>query len=46
MKGKLGVFKNKSLNTFLKYSFKYKWAMFAVIIMSTIAQQWEQFQLG
>jgi ATP-binding cassette subfamily B protein len=37
MKGKLGVFKNKSLNTFLKYSFKYKWAMFAVIIMSTIS---------
>lgn len=37
MKEKLGVFKNKSLNTFLKYSFKYKWAMFAVIIMSTIS---------
>ena len=37
MKGKLGVFKNKSLNTFLRYSFKYKWAMFAVIIMSTIS---------
>lgn len=37
MKEKLGVFKNKSLNTFLKYSFKYKWAMFAVIVMSTIS---------
>ncbi len=37
MKEKLGVFKNKSLNTFLRYSFKYKWAMFAVIIMSTIS---------
>ena len=37
MKEKLGVFKNKSLNTFLKYSFKYKWAMLAVIVMSTIS---------
>ena len=37
MKEKLGIFKNKSLNTFLRYSFKYKWAMFAVIIMSTIS---------
>ena len=37
MKEKLGIFKNKSLNTFLKYSFKYKWAMFAVIVMSTIS---------
>ncbi|WP_293959109.1 ABC transporter ATP-binding protein [uncultured Fusobacterium sp.] len=37
MKEKLGIFKNKSLNNFLKYSFKYKWAMFAVIVMSTIS---------
>lgn len=37
MKEKLGIFKNKSLNNFLRYSFKYKWAMFAVIVMSTIS---------
>lgn len=37
MKEKLGVFKNKSLNKFLRYSFKYKWVMFAVIVMSTIS---------
>ena len=37
MKEKLGIFKNKSLNTFLRYSFKYKWVMFAVIVMSTIS---------
>lgn len=37
MKEKLGVFKNKSLNTFLRYSFKYKWVMLAVIVMSTIS---------
>ena len=33
---KLNIFKNKSLNTFLKYSFKYKWAMVAVILMSIL----------
>ena len=37
MKEKLGIFKNKSLNTFLRYSFKYKWVMLAVIVMSTIS---------
>lgn len=37
MKEKLGVFKNKSLNTFLRYSFKYKWVMLAVVIMSTVS---------
>jgi ATP-binding cassette subfamily B protein len=37
MKEKLEIFKNKSLNTFLRYSFKYKWVMFAVIVMSTIS---------
>lgn len=33
---KLNVFKNKSLNTFLKYSFKYKWVMIAVVTMSAM----------
>lgn len=37
MKEKLGIFKNKSLNTFLRYSFKYKWVMLAVIVMSTVS---------
>ncbi|WP_297597423.1 ABC transporter ATP-binding protein [uncultured Cetobacterium sp.] len=32
----MGLFKNKSLNTFLKYSLKYKGAMVGVIILSTI----------
>ncbi|MEG1582680.1 MAG: ABC transporter ATP-binding protein [Cetobacterium sp.] len=32
----MGLFKNKSLNTFLKYSLKYKGAMAGVIILSTI----------
>ena len=30
-------FKNKSLNIFLGYSYRYKWHMIAVIILSTIA---------
>lgn len=30
-------FKNKSLNIFLSYSYKYKWHMIAVIILSTLA---------
>ena len=30
-------FKNKSLNVFLGYSYRYKWHMIAVIILSTIA---------
>ena len=30
-------FKNKSLNVFLCYSYRYKWHMIAVIILSTIA---------
>ena len=34
---KLNVFKNKSLNTFLKYSFKYKWVMVAVVTMSALS---------
>lgn len=33
---KLKIFQNKSLNTFLKYSFKYKWAMTAVVLMSVL----------
>lgn len=33
---KLNLFQNKSLNTFLRYSFKYKWAMVAVILMSVL----------
>lgn len=37
MKEKLGIFKNKSLNTFLRYSFKYKWVMLAVVVMSTVS---------
>jgi ATP-binding cassette subfamily B protein/subfamily B ATP-binding cassette protein MsbA len=35
-KSKLSIFKNKSLTTFLKYSFKYKYAMFGVIVLSSI----------
>ena len=34
---KLLKFKNKSLNVFLGYSYRYKWHMIAVIILSTIA---------
>ena len=30
-------FKNKSLNVFLGYSYRYKWHMIAVIVLSTIA---------
>ncbi|MGY0394202.1 MULTISPECIES: ABC transporter ATP-binding protein [unclassified Fusobacterium] len=33
---KANIFQNKSLNSFLKYSFKYKWAMVAVILMSVL----------
>lgn len=33
---KLKIFQNKSLNSFLKYSLKYKWAMVAVILMSIL----------
>ncbi|MDO4689783.1 MAG: ABC transporter ATP-binding protein [Fusobacterium sp.] len=34
---KILKFKNKSLNIFLEYSYRYKWYMVAVIILSTIA---------
>ena len=34
---KILKFKNKSLNIFLGYSYRYKWHMIAVIILSTIA---------
>ena len=34
---KILYFKNKSLNVFLGYSYRYKWHMIAVIILSTIA---------
>ncbi len=34
---KLSIFKNKSLNTFLKYSFKYKWVMTAVVFTSAFS---------
>ncbi|MFV0577565.1 MAG: ABC transporter ATP-binding protein [Fusobacterium ulcerans] len=34
---KLSIFKNKSLNTFLKYSFKYKWVMTAVVFTSAVS---------
>ena len=34
---KILKFKNKSLNVFLGYSYRYKWNMIAVIILSTIA---------
>ena len=34
---KILKFKNKSLNVFLGYSYRYKWHMIAVIILSTIA---------
>ena len=34
---KILKFKNKSLNIFLEYSYRYKWYMIAVIILSTIA---------
>ena len=34
---KLSIFKNKSLNTFLKYSFKYKWVMGAVVFTSAFS---------
>ena len=34
---KLSIFKNKSLNTFLKYSFKYKWVMAAVVFTSAVS---------
>ena len=33
---KLKIFQNKSLNSFLKYSLKYKWAMVAVVLMSVL----------
>ncbi|WP_022819160.1 ABC transporter ATP-binding protein [Fusobacterium russii] len=34
---KILKFKNKSLNIFLEYSYRYKWYMIAVIVLSTIA---------
>ncbi len=34
---KILKFKNKSLNIFLGYSYRYKWQMIAVIILSIIA---------
>ena len=34
---KILKFKNKSLNVFLGYSYRYKWHMIAVITLSTIA---------
>lgn len=34
---KLSIFKNKSLNTFLRYSFKYKWVMGAVVFTSAFS---------
>ena len=34
---KLLKFKNKSLNVFLEYSYRYKFFMFLVIILSTLA---------
>ena len=34
---KILKFKNKSLNVFLGYSYRYKWHMIAVIVLSTIA---------
>lgn len=34
---KILKFKNKSLNIFLEYSYRYKWYMVAVIVLSTIA---------
>lgn len=34
---KLLKFKNKSLNIFLEYSYRYKWYMVAVIVLSTLA---------
>ena len=34
---KILKFKNKSLNIFLEYSYRYKWYMIAVILLSTIA---------
>ncbi|MEQ3308027.1 ABC transporter ATP-binding protein [Fusobacterium varium] len=37
MIGKLSIFKNKSLNTFLRYSFKYKWVMTAVVFTSAVS---------
>ncbi len=37
MIGKLSIFKNKSLNTFLRYSLKYKWVMTAVVFTSAIS---------
>lgn len=33
---KLKIFQNKSLNSFLKYSLRYKWAMVAVVLMSVL----------
>lgn len=33
---KFKIFKNESLNSFLDYSFKYKWAMLGVILLSTL----------
>ncbi len=32
----LKILQNKSLNSFLKYSLRYKWVMFAVILMSVL----------
>ena len=37
MIGKLSIFKNKSLNTFLRYSLKYKWVMTAVVFTSAVS---------
>lgn len=37
MIGKLNIFKNKSLNTFLRYSLKYKWVMTAVVFTSAVS---------
>lgn len=34
---KIFKFKNNSLNTFLAYSYRYKWLMFAIILLSTLA---------
>ncbi|MDY4011665.1 MAG: ABC transporter ATP-binding protein [Fusobacterium gastrosuis] len=34
---KILKFKNKSLNIFLEYSYRYKWYMIAVIVLSTLA---------
>ena len=34
---KILKFKNKSLNVFLGYSYRYKWHMIAVIILSVLA---------